>query len=245
VLHYQPQVDHTGHCIGVEALLRWHSPKRGMVSPAEFIPLAEETGQILPIGHWVLLQACLQQVAWQADPATERLVIAVNVSAKQFRLPVFVDELRNLIRHTGANPARLKLELTESMLLGDMDDAIVKMGALQGLGVSFALDDFGTGYSSLAYLKQLPLDQMKIDRSFVRDILTDPNDAAICRAVIALGKSLGLHVIAEGVETASQWRFLRDEGCDEAQGYLFARPLPLAELQQWLLRNTPAAQTVP
>ncbi|MFO1379815.1 MAG: PAS domain S-box protein [Chitinivorax sp.] len=245
VLHYQPQVDHTGHCIGVEALLRWHSPKRGMVSPAEFIPLAEETGQILPIGHWVLLQACLQQVAWQADPATERLVIAVNVSAKQFRLPVFVDELRNLIRHTGANPARLKLELTESMLLGDMDDAIVKMGALQGLGVSFALDDFGTGYSSLAYLKQLPLDQMKIDRSFVRDILTDPNDAAICRAVIALGKSLGLHVIAEGVETASQWRFLRDEGCDEAQGYLFARPLPLAELQQWLQRNTPAAQTVP
>lgn len=240
-LHYQPQLDMAGHICGVEALIRWQNPKRGMVSPAEFIPVAEETGQILPIGHWVLMQACEQLLAWRDNPLTAQLSISVNVSAKQFRLPMFVDEVRNLIRHTGIDPTRLKLELTESMLLIDVNDAIVKMTALQGLGLSFALDDFGTGYSSLAYLKKLPLDQVKIDQSFVRDVLTDPNDTAICRAVIALGKSLGLAVIAEGVETTSQRDFLLAEGCDFAQGYLFAKPMPAVELIGWLQRPQSSA----
>jgi diguanylate cyclase (GGDEF)-like protein/PAS domain S-box-containing protein len=241
-LYYQPQVDRSGCCVGVEALIRWPSPRRGMVSPAEFIPLAEETGQILSIGHWVLLQACEQLARWQHDPLTAGLTIAVNVSPKQFRLPVFVEELRQMLQHTAANPARLKLELTEGMLLSDIDDAITKMNAVQALGVQFSLDDFGTGYSSLSYLKQLPLNQMKIDQSFVRDILTNFNDTAICRAVIALGKSLGLRVIAEGVETEAQWTLLQAEGCDEAQGYLFARPQPIPQLETWL-RSRPAGPT--
>ena len=233
-LYYQPQIDAAGRCIGVEALIRWQHPARGFVSPASFIPLAEDTGLILPIGHWVLREACARLLAWQDDLTTAHLTIAVNVSAQQFRLPVFVEELASLIRFTGANPARLKLEITESMLLDNLDDAIAKISALRALGISFSLDDFGTGYSSLSYLKRLPVDQVKIDQSFVRDVLVDANDAAICRAVIALGKSLGLKVIAEGVETAEQWAFLAAEGCDEAQGYLYARPLPEADLLNWL-----------
>ena len=243
-LYYQPQVDCSGRCVGVEVLIRWPSPRRGMVSPAEFIPLAEETGQILPIGHWVLLQACEQLARWQGDPLTAGLTIAVNVSPKQFRLPVFVEELQKMLAHTGAHPGRLKLELTEGMLLTDINDAITKMNAIQALGVQFSLDDFGTGYSPLSYLKQLPLNQMKIDQSFVRDILTDHNDTAICRAVIALGKSLGLRVIAEGVETDAQWALLQAEGCDEGQGYLFARPQPIDDLERWL-RSRPAAPANP
>lgn len=233
-LYYQPQVDGDGRCVGVEALIRWPSPTRGMVSPAEFIPLAEAVGLILPIGSWVLQTACQQMVAWQQHPLASQISVAINVSPMQFRLPIFVEELKSMIDNVGANPALIKLEITEGMLVSDVDDAIAKMTALRDFGVRFSLDDFGTGYSSLAYLKRLPLDQVKIDQSFVRDILSDPNDAAICRAVIALGKSLGLKVIAEGVETESQHAYLHREGCDEAQGYYFGRPMPADQFLAWL-----------
>ena len=233
-LYYQPQVDADGVCTGVEGLIRWRHPERGLVSPAEFIPLAEETGLILPIGHWVLREAFARLVIWQQSAETRHLMISVNVSARQFHMPVFVEELRSLIEFTGANPERLKLEITESMLLADVDDTIRTMSELRALGIGFSLDDFGTGYSSLSYLKRLPLDQIKIDRSFVRDVLEDSNDAAICRAVIALGKSLGLGVIAEGVETSAQWSFLLAEGCHNAQGFLYAKPMPAENFIDWL-----------
>jgi diguanylate cyclase (GGDEF)-like protein/PAS domain S-box-containing protein len=234
VLHYQPQLDRDNRCIGVEALIRWQNPIRGLVAPAEFIPLAEECGLIQPIGRWVVEQACECLAGWARDPLTADLTIAVNVSAKQFRQDDFIEQLREAIRRFAVNPSRLKLELTETMLLIEIDDAIAKMLALRGLGVSFSLDDFGTGYSSLAYLKRLPIDQIKIDRSFVDNVLTDPNDAAICKAVIALGKSLGLDVVAEGVETEGQWTRLREEGCSAFQGYLFARPMSEADFLDWL-----------
>ena len=237
VLHYQPQVDLADRCVGVEALIRWNHPRRGLVAPAEFISLAEESGLIQPIGHWVVEQAADRLAAWAGDPLTAGLSIAVNVSARQFHQGDFIDHLQATLRRSGADPARLKLEITESLLLADIDDAIAKMLALRGLGVGFVLDDFGTGYSSLSYLKRLPLDQIKIDRSFVNDVLTDPNDAAICRAVIALGKSLGLGVIAEGVETSSQWQLLRDEGCQIVQGFLHARPMAETDLLAWLGRR--------
>jgi EAL domain-containing protein (putative c-di-GMP-specific phosphodiesterase class I) len=207
---------------------------RGMISPAEFIPLAEETGLIVPMGFWVMQQACQRLVAWANHPDTAHLVLAVNVSARQFHMPTLVTELQGLLAYTGADPARLKLELTEGLLLNDINDAVIKMDQLHALGVSLSLDDFGTGYSSLSYLKRLPLDQLKIDQSFVRDVMTDPNDAAICRVVIGLGKSLGLAVIAEGVETEEQQGFLIKEGCLFAQGYYYARPLPEADLLHWL-----------
>ncbi|WP_157982572.1 putative bifunctional diguanylate cyclase/phosphodiesterase [Simplicispira lacusdiani] len=234
VLHYQPQVDPQGRCVGVEALIRWNNPNRGRVPPLDFIPLAEETGLILPIGHWVLGEACRTLRAWQADPLTAQLSIAVNVSMRQFREARFVSEIQAHLRATGIDPARLKLEITESMLVDNIEQTIATMQALKGMGVTFSLDDFGTGYSSLYYVKRLPLDQIKIDQSFVRDILVDPNDAAICRAVIALGHSLGLVTIAEGVETERQWAVLAGERCDAAQGYLYARPMPEADLVQWL-----------
>jgi diguanylate cyclase (GGDEF)-like protein len=236
-LYYQPQVDRGNRCIGVEALIRWRNPDRGMVPPTEFIPLAEECGLIQPIGRWVVERACERLAAWARDSLTAELTIAVNVSAKQFRQDDFIEKLREAIRRFAAVPSRLKLEITESLLLMDIDDAIAKMLALRGLGVTFSLDDFGTGYSSLAYLKRLPLDQIKIDRSFVNDVLTDPNDAAICKAIIALGKSLGLDVVAEGVETESQWQLLRDEGCAAVQGYLFGYPMTEPELFDWLRRR--------
>jgi diguanylate cyclase (GGDEF)-like protein/PAS domain S-box-containing protein len=236
-LYYQPQVDRSNRCIGVEALIRWRNPDRGMVAPAEFIPLAEECGLIQPIGRWVVEQACERLAAWARDSLTADLTIAVNVSAKQFRQEDFIEQLREAIRRFAAVPSRLKLEITESLLLVDIDDAIAKMLALRGLGVTFSLDDFGTGYSSLAYLKRLPLDQIKIDRSFVNDVLTDPNDAAICKAIIALGKSLGLNVVAEGVETESQWERLREEGCAAVQGYLFGYPMSEPDFLDWLRRR--------
>ena len=237
VLYYQPQVDRANHCIGVEALIRWRSPARGLVGPVDFIPLAEECGLIQPIGHWVVEQACERLAAWANDSQTAALTIAVNVSAKQFRQEDFIERIRAAIGRFAIDPSRLKLELTETLLLIDIDDAIAKMLALRGLGVSFSLDDFGTGYSSLSYLKRLPLDQIKIDRSFVNDVLTDPNDAAICKAVIALGKSLGLDVIAEGVETESQWERLRAEGCAAVQGYLFGHPMSEPDFLDWLRRH--------
>ena len=235
LLHYQPQVDGSGRIIGAEALLRWQHPRHGMVSPSGFIPLAEDTGLILPLGHWVLETACAQLVAWAGRPATAQLSLAVNVSAHQFRLPEFVDQVLAVLDHSGANPLRLKLELTESLLLDDVEDTIVKMTALKRRGVSFSLDDFGTGYSSLSYLKRLPLDQLKIDKSFVMDLERDENDAAICAATIGLAHSLSLKVVAEGVETEAQRYFLTTiHHCDFMQGYLFGKPLPLAEFEALL-----------
>ena len=231
MLHYQPVVDEQATMTGVEALLRWNHPKRGLISPAEFIPVAEQTGLILQLGAWVLEQACAQLVAWSAVPSTQRLSIAVNVSARQFRHSDFATQILSLLRTSGANPYRLKMELTESLLLSDIDDAIDKMGELRSIGVGFSLDDFGTGYSSLSYLKRLPLDQLKIDQSFVRDVLTDPNDAAIARTILNLAQSLDLGVVAEGVETEGQRDFLLKNGCRAFQGYLFGRPVPLHQLE--------------
>ncbi len=225
-LYYQIQVDSSRRPVGAEALIRWIHPERGMVSPADFIPLAEETGLILPIGNWVLDTACKQLKSWQDDPRTRNLVLAVNVSAKQFRRDDFVSYVQRALLFTGAHPSNLKLELTESTVLENVEDTIAKMSDLRQTGVSFSMDDFGTGYSSLQYLKRLPLDQIKIDQSFVRDISTDPSDAAIVGAIIAMTKELGLEVIAEGVETEEQREFLEARGCHAFQGYLFSRPVP-------------------
>jgi diguanylate cyclase (GGDEF)-like protein/PAS domain S-box-containing protein len=234
VLYFQPQISGDNRTTGAEVLLRWPHPTRGMVPPNEFIPLAEDTSLILPLGNWVLETACNQLTAWAKDPGTEHLTLAVNVSARQFRQQDFVSYVSDLIQYTGANPRRLKLELTESMLVKDVEDTIAKMVALKAQGIGFSLDDFGTGYSSLSYLKRLPLDQLKIDQSFVRDLMTDPNDASIARTVIALGHSLGLNVIAEGVETAEQRAFLAAQGCDAYQGYLFGKPMPIDNFNQFL-----------
>jgi diguanylate cyclase (GGDEF)-like protein/PAS domain S-box-containing protein len=229
-LLYQAQVDRLGRLIGVEALVRWQHPQRGLVSPGEFIPQAEETGLILPLGQWVLEAACTQLAAWATQPSMAHLTVAVNVSARQFHQADFVARVLAALQHTGANPQRLKLELTESLLVAHIDDVIAKMCALKAHGVGFSLDDFGTGYSSLSYLKQLPLDQLKIDQSFVRDLLTDTNDAVIARTIVALGHSLGLKVIAEGVETAEQRDLLAGLACDAYQGYYFGRPVLALEL---------------
>ena len=235
-LYYQAQVSDRDGIVGVEALVRWFDPKRGMVSPAEFIPLAEETGLILPIGSWVLETACQQLAAWADQPAMAHLSIAVNVSARQFRENNFVSQTLATLERTRANPQRLKLELTESVLIADAEDVIVKMNALKAIGIGFAIDDFGTGYSSLSYIKRLPLERLKIDQSFVRNILMDANDAAISRAVIAMATSMGLGVMAEGVETEAQRDFLASLGCHTYQGYLFSKPLPVAEFEAFATR---------
>jgi len=235
-LHYQAQVAGERRVTGAEVLVRWRHPRRGMVSPADFIPLAEETGLILPLGHWVLETACRQLAVWAGDSGLSHLTVAVNVSAHQFRQDDFVEEVLSVLKNTGANPQRLKLELTESLLVHDVEEIIEKMFALKAKGIGFALDDFGTGYSSLSYLKRLPLDQLKIDQSFVRDVLIDPNDAAIARTIVALAQSLGLGVIAEGVETLAQQDFLASVGCHAYQGYLFSRPLVLDDFVNLALR---------
>lgn len=229
VLHYQAQVVGADRLTGVEALVRWQHPTRGMVPPNDFIPLAEEYGLILPLGQWVLQTACVQLAQWARQPQTAHLTIAVNVSAKQFHHKNFVEHVLAVLDETGADPRKLKLELTESLLVHDVEDIITKMSTLKELGVGFSLDDFGTGYSSLSYLKRLPLDQLKIDQSFVRNVLADSNDAAIAKMVIALSNSLGLTVIAEGVEAEGQRDFLARHGCHACQGYLFSRPLPIDE----------------
>ncbi len=233
-LYYQIQVDSLGRALGAEALIRWIHPVRGMVSPLQFIPLAEETGLILPIGLWVLQNACAQLKLWQQDPLTSELILAVNVSAKQFHQPGFVGQVQRVLLESGAKPARLKLELTESMLLENVDDIISKMRELKLLGVHFSMDDFGTGYSSLQYIKRLPLDQLKIDQSFVRDIGEDTNDAAIVQTIIAMSEALGLNVIAEGVETEAQREFLEKRGCRAFQGYLFSKPVPVGQFEALL-----------
>jgi len=234
LIDYQPQVGADGCMTGVEALLRWRHPHREMVPPAHFIPTAEETSLIIPIGRWVLEQACAQLAEWSTRPERSHLSIAVNVSVRQFRDPDFVDEVMTAIANSGIAPHKLKLELTESLLADGIEVTVAKMGSLKEMGVTLSLDDFGMGYSSLSYLKRLPLDQLKIDREFVKDILTDANDAAIARTIIGLAQSLGLGVIAEGVETQAQRAFLAQQGCYEYQGYLFCKPLPIEELEAFM-----------
>ena len=241
VLYYQAQVNAQGQLTGAEVLARWLHPKRGMVPPVQFIGLAEDTGLILPLGHWVLETACQQLAAWAGRRETQHLTLSVNVSVRQFHQPGFVQEVLEVIRTTGASANRLKIELTESLLVDDVDDIIAKMDALKAQGVGFSLDDFGTGYSSLSYLKRLPLDQLKIDQSFVRDALTDPNDAIIAKTIVALGQSLGLTVIAEGVETQAQRDFLWQNGCYAYQGYFFGRPGPVQGLDAFITQPAPLA----
>jgi diguanylate cyclase (GGDEF)-like protein/PAS domain S-box-containing protein len=230
LLYYQPVVNETGQVMGFEALARWQHPQRGMVMPNDFIPLAEQTGLIVPLGQWVLGAACEQLAAWARQLHTAQLTLAVNVSVRQFRQADFVSEVLSLIECSGADPRLLRLEITESLLVDDMGDAIQKMNELRAVGLRFSLDDFGTGYSSLAYLRQLSLEQLKIDKSFVRDVLTNASDAAIAQTVLTLGQALGLTVVAEGVETQAQCDFLKGHGCRMFQGYLFGRPLPLNQL---------------
>jgi EAL domain-containing protein (putative c-di-GMP-specific phosphodiesterase class I) len=239
-LHYQPQVDAGGIPTGAEALVRWRHPRRGLVSPAEFIPLAEETGLILELDRWVLQAACIQLAAWARSHATAHLTLAVNMSACQFRHPDFAGYVLAVLERTGADPRRLKLEVTEGSLIDDVEETIAAMVTLKAHGLGFSLDDFGTGYSSLAYLKRLPLDQLKIDQSFVRDVLTDPNAATIAHAVVTLGQSLGLAVIAEGVETDAQRDFLARHNCDAFQGYLFSPPIPVDQFDAFIASRAAA-----
>jgi len=233
-LHYQPQLDSNGLVIGAEALLRWPHPTRGMVPPSEFIPLAEEAALIIDLGHWVLQTACAELAEWHRIPDLEELKLAVNVSMLQFLDPHFVDLVEKVLRETGANPNRLKLEITESFVMEKTADTIAKMTQLRALGVGFSMDDFGTGYSSLSQLKRLPLDQLKIDQSFVRDVLKDVTDASIVRTIIALSRTLNLSVIAEGVETQEQRDFLEEEGCYAYQGYLYSPALPAPEFRAFV-----------
>jgi diguanylate cyclase (GGDEF)-like protein len=237
VLQYQPQVDSAGVVLGAEALLRWLHPERGLVAPGQFIALAEDAGLIGDLGKWVLLTVCGQLASWRMQPRLSRLSLSVNVSSHQFRQVDFVDQVTKTLLDTGADPQRLKLELTESIMVRDVDKVIAKMNTLKSKGIGFSMDDFGTGYSSLSYLKRLPMDQLKIDQGFVRDILIDSNDAAIARMVIALANSMGLTVIAEGVETAAQRDFLAEIGCHNYQGYLISRPLPVQEFEGFVERG--------
>ncbi|BBP84126.1 MULTISPECIES: putative bifunctional diguanylate cyclase/phosphodiesterase [unclassified Pseudomonas] len=227
-LHYQPQLDVTGRVIGAEVLIRWRHPQRGLLPPGEFIDHAERSGLIIPIGKWVLEQACAQLRSWADDPLRKDLCLAVNISQKQFRQASFVPEVLEMLRRHGMDASRLELELTETMLVQDLEDLTRKMSQLVEHGVSFSLDDFGTGFSSLSHLKRLPLGKLKIDRSFICDLLTDANSEAIVCSVIALGQSMGLTVIAEGVETEAQMQCLLERGCQQFQGYLLSKPLPLA-----------------
>jgi diguanylate cyclase (GGDEF)-like protein/PAS domain S-box-containing protein len=230
-LYYQAQVNHARQVLGAEVLLRWAHPKRGLVPPAEFIPIAEDSGLILPIGEWVLRTACDQLKAWEAHALTRDFLLAVNVSARQFRQPDFVAQVLLVLEQTGANAARLKLELTESLVLHNVADTIQKMEALRLHGIRFSLDDFGTGYSSLAHLNRLPLDQLKIDQSFVRQIGISQSDTTIVQTIIGMAHSLGLNVIAEGVETEAQRACLERYHCPVYQGYLFGKPMPLLEFE--------------
>jgi len=230
-LYYQVQVDSSQHVLGVEALIRWKHPERGLIPPGQFIPLAEETGLILPIGDWVLDKACAQLKLWQQDPLTRDFALSINLSAKRFHQPGYAAHVQAAVLHHGINPGLLKIELTESLLLENIEDAITTMSALNDIGVSLSLDDFGTGYSSLQYLKRLPLDQLKIDQSFVRELATDSNDKTIVRTIIAMAKNLDLEVIAEGVETKEQRSILLSLGCENYQGYLFSKPIPIEEFE--------------
>ena len=237
-LYYQIQVDSSLRSFGAEALIRWIHPERGLVPPMQFIPLAEETGLILPIGQWVLETACAQIKEWQQNALTRDLVLSVNVSAKQFRQADFVAQVQAAVQHHAINPKLLKLELTESMLLENIEDTIAIMNALNKIGVRFSMDDFGTGYSSLQYLRRLPLDQLKIPMTFVRDIATNINDESIVRTIIAMARSLEMDIIAEGVETEEQRQLLLKIGCTRHQGFLFSKPLPIGQFEA-LLKQGP------
>ncbi len=233
-LYFQLQAHHDHQAIGAEVLLRWEHPERGLISPLEFIPLAEETRLILPIGLWVLEAACAQLKNWEDVPQARHLQLAVNISAHQFHQTCFVEQVCAMLEKYAVQPDRLKLELTESLILDNIDDTIIKMQKLKAIGVHSSMDDFGTGYSSLAYLTQLPINQLKIDQSFVRNIGVKPTDAVIVQTIIGMANNLGMDVIAEGVETEEQRAFLELHGCRAIQGYLFGRPMPLAEFEQSL-----------
>jgi diguanylate cyclase (GGDEF)-like protein/PAS domain S-box-containing protein len=241
-LHYQPIVDARRHIRGVEALVRWQHPTRGMVSPASFIPLAEQTNLIQPIGQWVLNVACTQLASWAAHPVRSHWTVAVNVSERQFCDAGFVESVQRALEGSGADPRLLRLEITESLLHNDLDMTLAKMDALRRQGVKFSLDDFGTGYSSLSYLKKLPLHQLKIDKSFVDDVLTDASDAAIVRTMVSLAGNLQMGVVAEGVETEAQMDFLVRCGCQGFQGYLYSRPVPAEQLPDGAEALTGAAR---
>jgi EAL domain-containing protein (putative c-di-GMP-specific phosphodiesterase class I) len=243
LLHYQPQVTMGGRIVGAEALVRWRHPRRGMVSPGEFIPLAERSGLMLPLGDWVMRSACAQLATWQRRPESAPLSLAVNVSASQFAQADFVTGVLACVEQSGIDPFQLKLELTESMLAHDVEDIIAKMTALKARGIGFSLDDFGTGFSSLSYLRRLPLDLLKIDQSFVRSMLNSPKEAAIAHTVVSLGRDLGLAVIAEGVETQEQRQFLQGLGCETYQGFLFSKAVPIAEFDA-LMAKTEALHAV-
>lgn len=234
VLHYQPQLNRAGKVMGAEVLIRWQHPQRGLVAPAEFIGHAEKTGMIIPIGQWVLAQAVRQLRIWRDDPRYAGIGLAVNISQKQFRQASFVPDMLRLIDEHAIDARRLDLELTETLIVQDIDDLLRKMTALVERGVRFSLDDFGTGFSSLSHLKRLPLNTLKIDRSFICDVLTDSSSETIVRTVIALGQSMGMTVIAEGVETEAQQQFLLSNGCMQFQGYLFSKPLPLQAFTEFV-----------
>jgi EAL domain-containing protein (putative c-di-GMP-specific phosphodiesterase class I) len=224
-LHYQPKINlKTGEITGAEALIRWTHPARGPISPAQFIPVAEDCGLILPIGKWVLREACRQARAW-VDAGLPLSTVAVNISAMEFRDENFTEGVSAILKDTGLNPSSLELELTESVLMKRAESAASVLKTLRAKGVQVAVDDFGTGYSSLSYLRKFPIDALKIDQSFVRQITTAPDDTAIVTAIISMGRSLNLRVIAEGVETKEELSFLQDHQCDEAQGYYFGRPM--------------------
>jgi EAL domain-containing protein (putative c-di-GMP-specific phosphodiesterase class I) len=237
LLHYQPQVDSiSGEVNGVEALVRWQDPKEGLIPPGEFIPVAEDTGLIVPIGEWVLREACKQNKMWQ-DKGLKHIAMAVNISMLQFRQKEFVDTVSRALKETGLDPKYLELELTESIVMEDIEATIKTLHELKAKGIRLSIDDFGTGYSSLSYLKRMPIDMLKIDRSFVMDITVDANDAAIARATIQLAQSMDLEVIAEGVETREQLELLCNLQCNKIQGYLFSKPLPSHEIKGVLIKE--------
>ncbi|HEY0269032.1 MAG TPA: GGDEF domain-containing phosphodiesterase, partial [Methyloradius sp.] len=237
-LFFQAQVNDQYQTNGAEILLRWQHPSYGMVSPAEFIPIAESSGLIVPIGNWVLQQACMQLKKWEISPATSNLSLSVNVSALQFGQTDFTKQVENAIEQSGCNAKLLMLELTESLVLQNIDDIVNKMQRLKQMGVSLSMDDFGVGYSSLSVLKRLPLDELKIDRSFVLDALASHDNAVIVETIIAMGKSLKLKVIAEGVETAAQLQFLKHLGCVAYQGYMFCKPMDISSFEKTLSNQT-------
>jgi EAL domain-containing protein (putative c-di-GMP-specific phosphodiesterase class I) len=234
-MHYQPQVTAERKILGAEILLRWRHPVRGFVLPGDFIAVAEETGDIIEIGNWIVRMACTKLQEWQEQPNKAELALSINVSSRQFREPGFAQLVGQAVKESGINPARLKLELTESLMLDSIEETSKRMEELKKIGVTFSLDDFGTGYSSLIYLKQLPLSQLKIDHSFVHDITTDKNDAILIRTIVGMAENLNLQVIAEGVETEEQLAALYEMGCRMYQGYYFSRPVPLADFEKMIV----------